>query len=85
MRFRASRVSPKLRGIPDSSSLIALSSAAELRCMSRCVVVVKRQALDALDEITNQCVVEREWRIRIDREIEIVVKVSDELTADAHR
>ena len=43
------------------------------------------QALDALDEITNSCVVEREWRIRIDREIEIVVKVSDELTADAHR
>ena len=45
--------------------------------MYRCVVVVKRQALDALDEITNSCVVEREWRIRIDREIEIVVKVSD--------
>jgi hypothetical protein len=52
--------------------------------MYRCVVVVKRQALDALDEITNSCVVEREWRIRIDREIEIVVKVSDGLTSERH-
>jgi hypothetical protein len=44
-----------------------LSSAAGLRCTYRCVVVVKRQALDALDEITNWCVVEREWRICIDQ------------------